>query len=306
MALELFDLHPDYDHECKRNIITDDLSGNTNSFAIRISDFSAAIMGQRETDYKQDWPSYAFNLTIEDNIVYNHRRGFYFLSDSAGDITVKNNIIQNPDFDGVVMEESSSGNHTNMIFSGNKYYFTPTTDGNFRLDRDYINFNGWASATGDNNSSVVQVTFPDPGRTSAEYAASLGLDRSFDAFIAEARKQRKGYWRTAFTSLAINNYIREGYGLGTLSSDPIPEIESNKPKMYPNPVSIHEALNISSDHVINSTIRIIDLKGTIVYSKKSKTSDVSIDVNKRLKSGFYIVSVITPESKVYNSKLIVR
>ncbi len=306
LALELFDLHPDYNHECKRNIISNDMSGVYNSFAIRVSDYSAAIMGQPETNYKEDWPSYAYNLTIEDNIVYNHRRGIYILSDSAEDITVKNNIIQNPDFDNTVMEEISSGNHTNMIFSGNKYYSGAVANKLFKQDGTSMSFSQWSSATGDSGSKVEQLAFPNPGRTSADYAASLGFNRSFDAFITEARKQRKGYWRTAFTSLAINNYIREGYGLDILSSDPIPEIESNKLKMYPNPVSIDNVLTISSDNVANSTIRIIDLKGTMVYSKKSETRNLSIDVSKILKPGFYIVSVTTPESKVYNSKLIVK
>ncbi len=306
MALDLFDLHPDYNHECKRNIISNDLSGAKNSYAIRLSDYSAAIMGQPETNYKEDWPSYAYNLTIEDNIVYNHRRGIHILSDSAEDITVKNNIIQNPDFDNTVMEEISSGNHTNMVFSGNKYYSGASANGFFKRGRTFMGFSQWASATGDSGSKVEQLAFPNPGRTSADYAASLGFNRSFDAFITEARKQRKGYWRTAFTSSAINNYIREGYGLDILSSDPIPEIGNNKLKMYPNPVLNSEILNITLDNVANSTIHIIDLKGAIVYSEKPKTSDVNIDVNKILKPGFYIVSVTTGATKVYNSKLIVK
>ncbi len=215
LALELFDLHPDYEHECKRNIISNDLSGEYNSFAIKVSDYSAALIGQPETDYKQDWPSYAYNLTVEDNIVYNHRRGLYFLSDTSDGITVKNNIIQNPDFDNTVAEQTSSSNHSNMIFSGNKYFSGAAANRSFRRDRTFMNFNQWTNAVGDSGSVFEQVTFPDPGRTSAEYAASLGFNRSFEAFIEEARKQRKGNWRTEFTSFNINNYIREGYGMDT-------------------------------------------------------------------------------------------
>ncbi len=86
----------------------------------------------------------------------------------------------------------------------------------------------------------------------------------------------------------------------------VPEIGNNKLKMYPNPVLNSEILNITLDNVANSTIHIIDLKGAIVYSEKPKTRDVSIDVNKILKPGFYIVSVTVSGTKVSNSKLIVR
>ncbi len=305
LALELFDLHPDYSHECKRNIISNDLSGITNSYAIRVSDFSAATMGELETDYKQDWPSYAFNLTIEDNIVYNHRRGLHFLSDRAEDITIKNNMIQNPGFDEIVMEESSSRNHTNTTFTGNKYYSAAATNDQFRLDRDYISYNQWSTATGD-NSSVEQVNFPNPGRTSADYAASLGFGNSFEAFITEARKQRKGYWRPEFTSFAINNYIREGYGSMTLNSESIVDIDSHKPKMHPNPVSTYQALNVSSEYLINGTLRIIDLKGAVVFSETSKSKDMTVDVGKALKPGFYVVSITTADAKSYNTKLVVK
>lgn len=39
----------------------------------------------------------------------------------------------------------------------------------------------------------------------------------FDEFFTEATKQRKGNWRPEFTARALVNYMREGFGMPSLS-----------------------------------------------------------------------------------------
>jgi hypothetical protein len=54
--------------------------------------------------------------------------------------------------------------------------------------------------------------YPDPTRTLADYNASLGGERSFEAFIEAARSRGLQQWDTRYTAEAINNYIRAGFG----------------------------------------------------------------------------------------------
>ena len=69
---------------------------------------------------------------------------------------------------------------------------------------------GW----GDDADTVSGV--PDPERDLESYLSSIGETPTFDAFLAEARKQSKRNWRPEFTAGAVNNYIREGFGVEML------------------------------------------------------------------------------------------
>ena len=46
--------------------------------------------------------------------------------------------------------------------------------------------------------------------------ASLGHKPTFDAFLAEVRKQSKARWRPEFTAGAINAWFRQGFGMAKL------------------------------------------------------------------------------------------
>ena len=74
-------------------------------------------------------------------------------------------------------------------------------------------FDGWISLSGEQGAEVDEVLLPDPSRDIASYMAMMGLESSLEAFMAEARQQRKGYWRDEFTAAAVNAYIREGFGM---------------------------------------------------------------------------------------------
>ncbi|MFN7613984.1 MAG: hypothetical protein ACK5P8_02190, partial [Phycisphaerae bacterium] len=67
-------------------------------------------------------------------------------------------------------------------------------------------------------------SFPDPSRTMASYAASIGLEPSLEAFLAEARKQSRNNWRPELTAAAVNRYIREGFGLPEPDAGSQPEV----------------------------------------------------------------------------------
>ena len=71
-------------------------------------------------------------------------------------------------------------------------------------------YSEFSPITGSNFDSAA-INWVDPNRTMATYNSSLGGANSFDAFIAEARKQSKRSWRPEYTAAAANDYIRSGF-----------------------------------------------------------------------------------------------
>ena len=69
----------------------------------------------------------------------------------------------------------------------------------------------WLASTGETNATVEQVAFVDPDRTIETYAASIGLDASYEAFMTEAEKQSKYNWRPELTAASVNAYVRAGF-----------------------------------------------------------------------------------------------
>ena len=68
---------------------------------------------------------------------------------------------------------------------------------------------GWP-VTGTNRNGE-DITFVDATRTVATYNATLGGAATLEAFIEECLKQSKDNWRTEYTALAVNWYLRTGY-----------------------------------------------------------------------------------------------
>ena len=54
--------------------------------------------------------------------------------------------------------------------------------------------------------------FVDPDRTIASYQEQLGAsDTSLEAFMKEARKMRKGFWKPEYTAQVIVKYFQDGF-----------------------------------------------------------------------------------------------
>jgi len=66
-------------------------------------------------------------------------------------------------------------------------------------------------------TAAAELRWPDTERTLKTYLQSLGITvTSEDGFIEyfhEAKQQRRGYWRTEYTSRPLINYIREGFAM---------------------------------------------------------------------------------------------
>lgn len=192
--------------------------------------FGASIRGANNLDFHHNIFAHRFNpgyfnvaaidigsntsgLQVHDNIVYkwnpagaNVGQAVTF-ADSPSGISIRNNVFQQNSGGRLVWDNSGLASYS---LQGNKYFSTNSQPFHKNADQ---NFSQWVSATGESGSAYTQVSMPNPDRSIATYAQSLGLAGSIEAFMAEARKQSKANWRPQFTAEVINNYIRAGMGV---------------------------------------------------------------------------------------------
>ncbi|HEX2839539.1 MAG TPA: fibronectin type III domain-containing protein [Phycisphaerales bacterium] len=157
------------------------------------------------------------NVLAEDNIVYNWRgangTGVAFRVQVAqpSNALHRDNVFMQPNGGRCVLSGVATPGGQ---WSDNAYYSTdPSTNGWFRHLTNALTPAEWATRTGDSTAQMSQVSFPEPGRTIGTYMASLGFEPTLEAFLTEARKQSRTNWRPEFTAQAVNQYIREGFGM---------------------------------------------------------------------------------------------
>lgn len=191
--------------EVSGNIFAHQRTGTSNVKAISFGHFS---------NYLQ----HAEDLTIRDNIIYhwdNNGIGRGITIESSPDTSIINfqiydNIIEQSD--GAVIsiplaEANAFSIHDNRYYSSNTAAFSPGGS-----------FGGWQPASGDSTSTFETSLFEDPDRDIQAYMSSIGqpsnqYQNALNEFLTEARKQRRGNWRSAFTATAVNEYIRAGFEL---------------------------------------------------------------------------------------------
>ncbi len=185
------------------------------------------------------------SLTLAQNIVYDWqgapvanqpRRGLALRLDSPlpGAAVLRDNWFVQPDGGAMVATAPANGN-PGGIWRGNRFFtINPSSQGWFftQSPQSIIDPATWAQRTNqaalanpDRDQLLANApTFPDAERTIATYAASIGLEPSLEAFLAEARKQSRNNWRPELTAAAVNRYIREGFGLPEPDGASQPEV----------------------------------------------------------------------------------
>lgn len=166
------------------------------------------------------------NVSVHDNIVYDwakpvwpdpmDQRSFGFRINCAAGTTgveIFDNILQQPG-GGFLM--GSSNDAAGAVLHDNIYYSAAPdppdvwSRGWFSLGSS-VSMTDWLAATGETAATAEQVVFGDPDRTIQTYAASLGLEATYEAFITEALLQSKYNWRPELTAAAVNAYIQTGF-----------------------------------------------------------------------------------------------
>jgi hypothetical protein len=76
-----------------------------------------------------------------------------------------------------------------------------------------LTYEQWLQVSGETQSSFAQVTYPDPERSVTSYLAGLGGPPTLEFFLSEAARQWRLSWSDDFTAIAVERYIREGFGM---------------------------------------------------------------------------------------------
>jgi len=185
------------------NIIAHQRTGNGNIMGISYGHFS---------DYLQ----HAENVSIFNNKIYRWAkngsgRALRINAPDNGELlnfSISDNWFDQHDGDLLTLP---SANLSEIEVRDNQYFSskqTPFSPGD--------TFAGWQSFTEDEGSFFGPAGFPDPERDIESYMASIGNPQpgyqdSLEAFLLEARKQRRGNWRDDYTTGAVVDYIRGGF-----------------------------------------------------------------------------------------------
>ncbi len=194
---------------CPGNVDGLEMSGNITAHNVHGTD---AIGTEVQYD--------ARNLNIHDNIMFDWQTiGDYcwrFDNAPSGPITFTNNTVRCATGGVFRAEFAIVGSYLSM--SGNKYYtangFQGTSSQTFLVNGSFLSTSGWAAMSGETSATFADAAagYPDPQRDIASYMTSIGRTATLSAFMTEARKQERSYWRTAFTADAVGNYVRQGFG----------------------------------------------------------------------------------------------
>jgi hypothetical protein len=156
------------------------------------------------------------NVTVSNNIVYNWNRpnradgrSMAFFGTALSGVSVIDNQFQQPHGGYMVGHWTPLG--PAFTYSGNRYYSSNNGTNQFFTS---VTYNQWLAQSGESNSSWFGSHFNAPNRDVSTYMTSLGQTPSLNAFMTEARRQGRDFWRPQFTAAGVNWYMREGFGLG--------------------------------------------------------------------------------------------
>lgn len=165
------------------------------------------------------------NVNIYDNIVYDWARPQWpdpmdqrahcmrLTCASGSTVALYDNMLQQPN-GGFLIHTSNDADgvdlHHNIYWSSAPDPPDQWSRGWFSLGSS-VSMADWLTGTGETQAVARQVQFVDPNRTIETYMAALGEQASYDAFIAQALSQSKYNWDEAYTSNAVNDYIRAGF-----------------------------------------------------------------------------------------------
>jgi len=111
-----------------------------------------------------------------------------------------------------LIDHSVLGNSIGVDAGYNRFYakLTPTSGWTkFQLVDHTIDY--WMTDVGDTTSQDTLVNYANPGGSVASYNALIGGAASLTAFLTEARKQSKSFWRPQYQAACVNRYIRAGF-----------------------------------------------------------------------------------------------
>jgi hypothetical protein len=158
------------------------------------------------------------DLLIEQNIVYSWYKGINIHSEYGSasrplsGLVIRNNDFQRNSSNSSFVEINNTYDPKAQSWYGNRYDSANTSPNAtwFKIGGGLRTFAQWVQ-TIEPTAIRQQALFPDPGRSTGSYNASIGGVNSADAFIAQAMRQSRTFWRPKYTPAVVNDYIRAGY-----------------------------------------------------------------------------------------------
>ncbi|MCI0650713.1 MAG: right-handed parallel beta-helix repeat-containing protein [Planctomycetes bacterium] len=169
-------------------------------------------------------------LVIDNNTIYAHKGSLQLRGFNFTDLTVSDNLLQNPIGEWELVDAEQALNTTNFTFEENVYYSNAPADEWFIMEWVDYSFDDWTLLASETDPVEQEVEFEDPTRTVVDYQQSIGGEVSEDAFFAEVRLQSKHYWRAEYSITNLLDYFRAGFALVTdLGPDPPGAVASDAP-----------------------------------------------------------------------------
>ncbi|HEX8522684.1 MAG TPA: right-handed parallel beta-helix repeat-containing protein [Tepidisphaeraceae bacterium] len=160
------------------------------------------------------------DLLIENNIVYKWFKGLHIdsslYSGGAGQNALSDLVVRNNDFQRMFANQMiTSGSDIDPKeekFSSNRYDNDGDTRYWFTNKDQTVSWDTWYEKI-DSTSTRRKMKYFNPERTVETYNVALGGKPSIGAFMTEARRQSRRYWRDNYTTESVIEYVREGFKL---------------------------------------------------------------------------------------------
>ena len=189
----------------ENNILTHDKTAGGNPIAFELT---------RKYDPMQVPDEGIKDLTIRNNIAYDWRGGIRFSTTSLTNVKIESNDFQSPLRGEEVARFFNQPYNAGVSFLANHWFSSAVAKGWFEFGANATgqSYDEWLVTSKETDSTNTAVSYPDPERNLATYHGSIGKEATFDAYIAEARKQSRFKYRYEYTAEAPMLYIREGFG----------------------------------------------------------------------------------------------
>jgi hypothetical protein len=166
-----------------------------------------------------EWGPSDMSVRIARNIVYNWPdkalRAYRSNEAIYRDIEVVDNDFQDASGSQSQMIELTTPtlNLNRFEFSGNRYHSARPAGSWFRVGTGSGGMSWWQPRAEEWDAQAGAVSYPDPNRSVATYWTSLGKTGGYQGFMDRARQQSRSNWDPRISAPAVNDYIREGFGL---------------------------------------------------------------------------------------------
>ncbi|MDC3954843.1 right-handed parallel beta-helix repeat-containing protein [Polyangium jinanense] len=189
----------------ENNILAHDKTAGGNHIAFELT---------RKYDPMQVPDEAISDLTIRNNVVYDWRGGIRFSTTALTNVKVEANDVQSPLRGEELVRFFNQDFNAGVTFGQNRWFSSVPDKSWFEFGPEAtgISFTEWVSKSKETESTNTAVSYPDPERKLGTYHASLGKEATFEAYIAEARKQSRYNYRYEYTAEGPITYIRAGFG----------------------------------------------------------------------------------------------